>query len=169
MGGRATGHRWIGRGGVTVRDLNGDLFIAAGHHRVAAGIKEATVEVEKTDDDTTARWLAQENATQRGQSSTAGLGSVIAAIMVLAPRILRGELDKLPPKVVSDDSVGNKKRTQSDLEKLQGNLASDKGIGIDLICDFLHDINGFTRASVRDYHPEMDIRINHYMLVPPAA
>jgi len=33
---------------------------------------------------------------QRGQSSTAGAGSVIGAIMLLAPRIMRGELDKLP-------------------------------------------------------------------------
>lgn len=141
-------------GGVTVRQMpNGDLFIEAGHHRVAAAIKakikEAVVEVEKTDDDTTARWLAQENATQRGQSSTAGAGSVIAAIMVLAPRIMRGEVDKLPPHR-SDSSVGTPRKLH-DLQTLQGNLAGDKGIGIDIICDFLHGIPGFTRASVRDY------------------
>jgi hypothetical protein len=34
--------------------------------------------------------LAQENATQRGQSSTAGVGSIIGAV---APSIMRYELD----------------------------------------------------------------------------
>jgi hypothetical protein len=90
-----------------------------------------------------ARWLAQENATQRGQSSTAGQGSIIGAIMILAPRIMRGELDKLPPRYVSDRTVGNH-RTKSDLEKLQGRLATEEGMGIDIICDFLHGIPGFT-------------------------
>jgi hypothetical protein len=64
--------------------------------------------------------------------------------MVLAPRIMRGELGKLPPHyLVSHGSVGNQ-RTQSDLEKLQGRLATETGIGEDIICDFLHGIPGFT-------------------------
>jgi hypothetical protein len=93
-----------------------------------------------------ARWLAQENATQRGQSSTAGLGSIIGALMVLAPRIMRGELDKLPKKHLSDGSVGQP-RSDADMAQLQRRLTDEKGIGEDIICDFLHDIPGFTRAT----------------------
>ena len=76
----------------------------------------------------------------------------VAAIMVLAPRIMRGEIDKLPPKLaLADSSVGNgAKRTEADLHKLQHNLTGDDGIGIDIVCDFLHGIPGFTRSPV---HP----------------
>jgi hypothetical protein len=42
------------------------------------------------------------STSQRGQSSTAGAGSVIGAIMLLAPRIMRGELDKLPKRHLPD-------------------------------------------------------------------
>jgi len=91
-------------------------------------------------------WLAQENGTQRGQSSTAGLGSIIGALMVLAPRIMRGELDKLPKKHLSDGSVGQP-RSDANMAQLQRRLTDEKGIGEDIICDFLHDIPGFTRAT----------------------
>jgi hypothetical protein len=70
--------------------------------------------------------------------------------MVLAPRIMRGELDKLPKRYTPDRTVGSP-REQHDLDSLQGNLAGDKGIGIDILCDFLHGIPGFTRAATRDY------------------
>ena len=148
-------------GGVTVRKMSdGELHISAGHHRVAAaikaGIKEAVVEVETIDDDTEMRWLAQENATQRGQSSTAGLGSIIGAIMVLAPRIMKGELDKLPPRYITTVGTKSRKskpehRTQRDLDKLQAHLTTEHGVGRDIICDFLHGIPGFTINSVHDY------------------
>jgi hypothetical protein len=72
--------------------------------------------------------------------------------MVLAPRIMRGELDKLPKHYVSGGIAGNP-RGQHDLDILQGRLAGDSGIGIDLLCDFLHGIPGFTPHSVRDYLP----------------
>ena len=152
-------------GGVAVREFkDGTLEIEAGHTRVAAAIKEkiefAEVEVETTDDDTQMRWLAQENATQRGQSSTAGIGSVVGAIMVLAPRIMKGELAKLPPHyVLSRGTTGqNEKpkeeeqpRTEQDLAQLQRRLTSDDGIGEDIICDLLHRIPGFGRNPVKDY------------------
>jgi hypothetical protein len=93
--------------------------------------------------------LAQENATQRGQSSTAGVGSIIGAIMLLAPRIMRGELDKLPKHRPSDRTVGRSPRTARDLDELQRKLTTDDGIG--MICDALHGITGFTRAATRDY------------------
>jgi hypothetical protein len=70
-------------------------------------------------------------------------------VMVLAPRIMRGELDKLPKRQLPDGSVG--KRTPNDLAKLQSRLADEQGMGIDILCDFLHDIPGFTRAATRDH------------------
>ena len=124
-------------GGVVGGDRPDGLYTGSGHHRVAAGIKagikEAVVEVEKLDDDTQMRWPAQENATQRGQSSTAGQGSIIGALMVLAPRIMRGELDKLPPRY--EPSHGSVRRSQKALEELQRKLTSDDGIGEPVICD----------------------------------
>ena len=76
--------------------------------------------------------------------------SVIGAIMVLAPRIMKGELDKLPAHHTSRGSAGSP-RGQRDLETLQGRLATETGIGEDIICDFLHGIPGFTEQAVRDY------------------
>ena len=48
--------------------------------------------------------------------------------MVLAPRIMKGELEKLPKHHdgVSHGTVG-KDRTPSDFEKLQGRLATETG------------------------------------------
>jgi hypothetical protein len=73
-------------------------------------------------------------------------GSIIGAVMVLAPRIMRGELDKLPLRYASHGSVGSP-RERHDLDSLQGRLAGESGIGEDILCDFLHDIPGFTRAE----------------------
>jgi hypothetical protein len=74
------------------------------------------------------------------------VGSIIGAIMVLAPRIMRGELDKLPRHYLSGGSAGQL-RDEADLAQLQRRLGDDSGIGIDLLCDFLHGIPGFTRAD----------------------
>jgi hypothetical protein len=73
-------------------------------------------------------------------------GSIIGAVMVLAPRIMRGELVKLPSRNTPGDSAGrnSEPRTQRDLDKLQAHLAAESGIGIDILCDFLHGIPGFT-------------------------
>src|SRR5262245_6667114 len=68
--------------GIVCRQLpTGEFQIGAGHHRVQAaldaGITEADVFVgEAFDDFTMVRIYARENATQRGQSSTALAGTV---------------------------------------------------------------------------------------------
>jgi hypothetical protein len=71
-----------------------------------------------------------------------GAGSIIGAIMVLAPRIMRGELDKLPPHY--EPSRGSARRSEKALDELQRKLVSDNGIGEGILCDFLHGIPGFT-------------------------
>ena len=70
---------------------DGAIEIAAGHHRVQAaievGIKECDVQVapaSKRDDVAMIRIYARENATQRGNSATARIGSVAAAVRVCA-------------------------------------------------------------------------------------
>jgi hypothetical protein len=73
-------------------------------------------------------------------------GSIIGAVMVLAPRIMRGELDKLPPHY-NGPSAGTGRRSERDLDELRRRLSSEEGIGRDILCDFLHDIPGFTRAE----------------------
>jgi hypothetical protein len=62
---------------------------------------------------------------------------------------MRGELDKLPKRQLPDRTVG--KRSPDDLAKLQNRLTDEQGMAIDIICDFLHGIPGFTHAAARDY------------------
>lgn len=76
-------------GGVVCRvNDQGEIEVAAGHHRVAAainaGISEADVFIGRIDDAAMIRIYARENATQRGNSSTAAAGSVAAAVRFLA-------------------------------------------------------------------------------------
>jgi hypothetical protein len=66
--------------------------------------------------------------------------------MVLAPRIMKGELDGLPPHY-DGPSHGSVNRSAKDLDELQRNLADYRGIGERILCDFLHGIPGFTRAA----------------------
>jgi hypothetical protein len=61
---------------------------------------------------------------------------------------MRGELDKLPPH--REPSRGSTTRSPKDLDELQRKLTSDEGIGERIICDFLHDIPGFTSNATRD-------------------
>jgi flagellar biosynthesis GTPase FlhF len=126
-------------GGIVCRQINGDIEIAAGHHRVEAaieaGIKSADLFVaEDLDDAAMVRIYARENATQRGNTATAQAGSVAAAVRVLAKMILGGRLSP---------QLGRKS-----LEHLRGNIASDRGIGQDVVEEFLDGIPGVTSKVV---------------------
>ncbi|MCP3471441.1 ParB/RepB/Spo0J family partition protein [Bradyrhizobium sp. CCGUVB1N3] len=128
-------------GGVVLRkNENGELEIAAGHHRVAealkAGIKSADLFVGDIDMVGMIRIYARENATQRGQSGTAQVGTVAAALRYLAKQIMTGG--------VSRDFARN-----HDLDKLQGNIASAKGIGEPIITEFLQNVPDINEHTVR--------------------
>jgi ParB-like chromosome segregation protein Spo0J len=129
-------------GGIVCRQLpDGTLQIGAGHHRVAAaleaGITTADVFVaEDMDDATMVRVYARENATQRGNTSTALAGAVASAVRYLAKVILTGGSQKF---------LG----TLENLEVIRGNLTSEKGLGEDVLLKFLQDIPGMTLGSVR--------------------
>jgi len=153
-------------GGVVARKHGDVLQIAAGHHRVHAAMKAGLVTAQihvgtNIDDAMMARLLAQENATQRGDSSsTAATGSVAAAIRYLAPVIMRGDLAKLPGKhwdrqdgksLQAKSPATVKDRIADDLSKLQHHIGSDNGMGWQIICDFLWGVPGFTERSTRDY------------------
>ena len=76
-------------GGVVARkNEHGDYEVACGHHRVqaaiSAGYQHADIFVANLDDEAMIRIYARENATQRGNGSTAVAGTVASAIRYLA-------------------------------------------------------------------------------------
>lgn len=119
-------------GGVTARKCkDGTLQIACGHHRIKAAIKaglsEADVYVSRDwDDAKMLRVYAEENATQRGSTSTAVAGSVAAALKFLA-------------KHGGGSSAGN---------PADGSYAARNGIGWSQIVDFLDGIPGVNKNTV---------------------
>lgn len=86
-------------GGVVCRQVNGHVQIGAGHHRVKAalkaGIKVADVFVGDLDDASMIRVYARENATQRGNSSTAVAGTVASAVRFLAKIFMTQEVSQI--------------------------------------------------------------------------
>jgi ParB-like chromosome segregation protein Spo0J len=129
-------------GGVVVRENeDGYLEIAAGHHRIEAaiqaGFKEADVFIGDFDDADMIRVYARENATQRGNTSTAAAGTVLAAVRYIAYAVMTGE-----------QGFSQIWEKPEDLSKLQGNIASLKGIGVPVILAFLADVPGVNKASV---------------------
>jgi hypothetical protein len=133
-------------GGVVCRQLpDGTLQIGAGHHHVAAALEAGIVfadlfVAEDMDDATMIRVYARENATQRGQNSTALTGSVASAARHIAKVILHGDAGEITSIPGLD---------KFDLPYLRRSLLSDDGIGREVIVAFLHDIPGISTQSVR--------------------
>lgn len=126
-------------GGVVCRRINGNVEIAAGHHRVQAamqaGMTAADVFVGDLDDPAMIRVYARENATQRGNTSTAVAGTVASAIRFLAKAVLTGTFAWNHAKV--------------DVVSVRGNLTSGRSLGEGVIIDFLPRIPGVTLNSVK--------------------
>jgi hypothetical protein len=127
-------------GGVVCRkNEKGEVEIAAGHHRVEgairAGVKTADLFVsDKIDDVGLIRIYAMENATQRGQSGTAQVGTVAAALRFLAKQVMVG----LTPDFRSD----------KDMSKVRSHLTAGDGVGEPLITEFLQKVPGINKNSV---------------------
>lgn len=83
------------------------------------------------------RVYARENATQRGNSSTAVAGTVASAVRFLAKVLM-----------VDGDVARNLARSQKALETIKGQLASDKGLGWDFILSFLQGVPGINKPAV---------------------
>lgn len=119
-------------GGIVARrkpDVRGVFQIVAGWHRREAalkrGIEEADIFVGDFDDRQTVRAYADENATQRGNTSTAQAGSVAAALREILLRRL----------------------TAVDFNSGRGD--TDDGVGRDAILEELNGVNDITDNVVR--------------------
>ncbi len=114
-----------------LRRHNGAFQIAAGHHRVkaaiAAGLKTADLFVGDIDDEGMIRIYARENASQRGNGSTAVAGTVASAIRFLARKAFL-----FAPEFGGKSERGNK----------------TQGIGEPEITAFLQDIPGVYKSTV---------------------
>ena len=130
-------------GGIVCRRLsNGTVQIGAGHHRVEAALAEGIIEADvAVYDDRDDAWMVQvyvgENATQRGNNSTAEAGSVAAAIRCLGKVIIVGGCQQL--------------LTSSELPELRGNLTSKRGLGESTIEEFLVNVPGIQKRTLREH------------------
>ena len=129
-------------GGVVCRQVKNGVGtyyeIAAGHHRIEAakqaGIAKAEVFVGKFDDSSMIRVYARENATQRNNAGTAVAGSVASAIKFLAKGIMSGLSRDFPGKSI---------------EHARGNVANGRGVGSDLIHQFLENVPGMNQNIIK--------------------
>lgn len=129
-------------GGVVGRyNDDGKFEIACGHHRVAAAKKNGDSSlvafVGDFDDSDMVRIYATENATQRGNGSTAVAGTVASAIKFLAYQIM------------TDAEVSTFFDTQQELAQARVAMSSEKGMGERVVTNFLKDIPGVNAGSVR--------------------
>jgi chemotaxis protein histidine kinase CheA len=122
-------------GGVVCRQVDSEIQIVAGHHRVkaaiAAGITKADVLVKDMDDEAAVRIYSRENATHRGNQGTAQIGSVAAALRWVA----RSQL-VLPDFRQQKNYVGG-----------LGDVTQN-GIGQSAICNLLKDVPGISATTV---------------------
>ena len=127
-------------GGIVCRQLaDGSLEIAAGHHRVLAaldaGVTEAEVFVRRDVDDAEMIHLyATENATQRGNTSTATAGTVAAAIRWLATIALTGERQQL--------------LTPGEIQTIRDNLRSGRGLSQRVLERVLQGVPGMNGGVI---------------------
>src|SRR5215471_9073391 len=131
-------------GGAVLRRVNGDIQIGAGHTRIQAAIKAgeqwADLHVAEISDADMALVYAIENATQRGNSSTAVAGSIASAIRLLVRAILLGP----------DHLAQIQARSQKAWETARGNLTSGDGLGWDMVLEFLRDVPRINKSIVAE-------------------
>jgi ParB/RepB/Spo0J family partition protein len=129
-------------GGIVCRRVNGSIEIGAGHHRVRAaikaGVKTADVFVGEIDDSAMIRVYARENATQRGNSSTAVAGTVASAVRFLAKAIMVGS--------ATSEKIF---RSAKELETARGIFESERGMGRDIVVRFLDGVPGVNDGTVQ--------------------
>jgi hypothetical protein len=132
-------------GGVVCRrGANGSIQIAAGQHRVDAALLAkltvADLYVGDFSDRAMIRVYARENATQRGNTSTALAGTIASTIRYLAKAVFTGNLSQ-----ICETSARG-------VDTLRGQITSNKGMGEPLVTAFLKDqeIPGIRPSVVRE-------------------
>jgi hypothetical protein len=138
-------------GGAVLRQKNGHFEIAAGHTRIEAaklaGITHADLCVADITDEEMVFVYGTENATQRGNSTTATVGTVAAGLRVIARAILLGP-DHLSR--ILDTSQHATQYARKSWETARGNLTSENGIGARLISEFLKRVPKVTEYIVKE-------------------
>jgi ParB-like chromosome segregation protein Spo0J len=130
-------------GGIVARKTkHNGIQLAFGHHRVraaiAAGIREDDIKVvPDISDADMIRMYANENATQRGNTGTALAGTVASAIRFLLKGLFTGDLSGFPL------------RSKKALETMRGQVGAERGLGYDVILEFLNDIPGVNQNTVK--------------------
>lgn len=132
-------------GGVVARKRGSEYEIACGQHRVIAALKSGIDKADifvlnhgNDDDAAMVRVYARENATQRGNTATASVGSVAAVIRLLAKAILMGHVGKFFPT------------SRKSLETLRGLLERGHGISDDVIARFLEGTPNCSVGTIRE-------------------
>lgn len=125
-------------GGPTCRKLkDGTYQIAAGHHRIEAairaGMKYADIHVGNFSDEQMIRIYAVENATQRGNTSTAMGGSVASAIRFIAKDLL---------------VLGTASQFWEPVKERGHQQVDPANLGEPVITRFLKDVPGINKSSV---------------------
>ncbi len=128
-------------GGIVARRTKDNVIeLAFGHHRVAAaravGIQEDDIKVAEISDTEMIRMYANENATQRGNDGTAVAGTVASALKFLLKGMFSGNLAGFPA------------RSKKALETLLGQAGTERGLGWDIILEFLHGIPGVNKNTI---------------------
>lgn len=131
---------WTGT--VARKNGGGGYEVAAGITRVHAalkeGIEEAEIFVSNYSDRTMLQIYATENATQRGNTSTAIAGTVASAITQIAKLLIAN----------AAHLCGFQQTSAKSIEVARGNLMNGQGVGRDLIEAYLHGVPGITRNVI---------------------
>jgi ParB-like nuclease domain len=150
-------------GGSACRRVNGRLEVASGWTRMQAAIKEgveyADIYVGDFDDHEMIQAYAKENATQRGNSSTALVGSIASTIKYLA-RVLCTDLEDIARILAI---------SQKSVECARGNLLSGKGIGHELIEQFLADVPHISESTIKEQLATLKASGHYDRLIAEAA
>jgi hypothetical protein len=139
-------------------------YIVAGHHRVAAAKKAGEVKAtlfvnDKLTPEDMLRIYARENLTQRVNYSNAMRGVVAGAVRYLAKTIMLGD----PGFIVVTS------RNPLDLAKIQGNLTSEKGLGVPTIYKFLKNVPGISEHAIRDELAELKASPDYPRIIKEVA
>jgi ParB-like chromosome segregation protein Spo0J len=133
-------------GGVPVRKTkDGTLQIGAGHKRVYAainaGIKVSDLVVKSYSDEEMIRIYATENVTQRGTNAGLAMtGAVAAAVRYLVKGVLKNE-----------PTVRKYFQTVNGFETTRHQIASEKGLGRDVVFRFFQGISGMNDGLVKEH------------------
>jgi hypothetical protein len=136
-------------GGIVCRQCDdGTIEIGAGHHRVQAALEAGLTTADlfvrnDVEDGEMVLLYATENATQRGNTSTALAGTVASAARHIAKMVLTG---------TSQEFLGGRS-----LDTVRGQIQTERGLGEDVIMEFLNGSPKERKEGTRDKIPGVNL------------